>query len=96
MHQLLSLTVITDRYANPLKMYLEFTSPRGPTGRCRAARCPELQRIQTALKNKTLKLCLRRLIILITVFDIKQFRARRGWGMKGDTCNFVSSFLCII
>lgn len=33
MHQLLSLAVITDRYANPLKMYLEFTSPRGPTGR---------------------------------------------------------------
>ena len=96
MHQLLSLTVITDRYANPLKMYLEFTSPRGPTGRCRAARCPELQRIQTALKNKTLKLCLRRLIILITVFDIKLFRARMGWGMKGDTGNFVSSFLCII
>ena len=52
--------------------------------------------IQTALKNKTLKLCLRRLIILITVFDINLFRARRGWGMKGNTCNFVSFFLCII
>ena len=38
MHQLLSLAVITDRYANPLKMYLEFTSPRGLTGRRGAAR----------------------------------------------------------
>ena len=75
MHQLLSPAVITDRYANPLQMYLEFTSLRGPSGRCQAAGCPELQRMQIALKNKTLKLCLRRLIILITVFDIKLFRA---------------------
>lgn len=80
MHQLLPLAVIADRYANPLKMYLEFTSPRGPSGRCRAAGCPELQRMQIPLKNKTLKLCLRRLIILITVFDIKLFRAGREWG----------------
>ena len=33
---------------------------------------------------------------MITVFDINLFRARRGWGMKGNTCNFVSFFLCII
>lgn len=83
MHQLLSLAVITDRYANPLKMYLEFTSPRRPSGLCRAAGCPELQRMQIALKNNTLKLCLRRLIILITMFNIKLFRARRGWGDEG-------------
>lgn len=82
MHQRFSLAVIADRYANSLKMYLEFTSPRRPPGRCRAAGCPELQRMQIPLKNKTLKLCLRRLIILITVFDIKLFRARRGWGAE--------------
>lgn len=90
MHQQLSLVVIAGRCANPLKLYLQLTSLRRPPGRCRALRCPELQRMQVALKNKTLKLRLRRLIILITVFDIQLFKARRGWGMKGDTCNFVS------
>lgn len=33
-------------------------------------------------KNKTFKLCLRRLIILIAVFDIKLRRARKGEGDK--------------
>ena len=27
---------------------------------------------------------------MITVFDINLFKARRGWGMKGNMCNFVS------
>lgn len=80
MHQQLSLVVIAGRYANPLKLYLQLTSLRRPPGRCRAPGCPELQRMQVGLKNKTLKLGLRRLIILITMFDIKLFKARRGGG----------------
>lgn len=52
--------------------------------------------MQIILKNKTLKLCRKRLIILITVFDIKLFRAGRGGGMKVETCNFVSFSLSII
>lgn len=96
MHQQLSLAVIAGRYANPLKMYLHLISPRRLSGRCLLPRYPGLKRMQITLKTKTFKSGLRRLIILIIVFDIKLFRARNGGSERRDTCNFVSFSASII
>lgn len=51
---------------------------------------------ESLLKIRLLKLCLRRLIILITVFDIKPCGAGKAQGDEGDTSSFLSFSFGII